>query len=139
MTIIGFNFTKMSVEKKPKNGPGKINISNNISITNVEEKDLALGKAKQKSVLFSFKFESKYEPAVGHIELLGNITFVADAAKVAEIVNGWKKDKKIAKEVMAAVMNTALNKSNIQALILSRDINLPPPIPLPKVQTKDSK
>lgn len=136
MTIIGFNFTKISVEKKPKSALGKINISNNISITNVEEKELALGKAKQKAILFTFKFNSKYEPAIGEIELIGNITFVADPAKVAEISDSWKKDKKIPKEVMTAVINTALNKCNIQALILSRDINLPPPIPLPKIKTK---
>lgn len=136
MTIIGFNFTKMNVEKKPKVATGKINISNNISITNIEEKELAFGKAKQKSLIFTFKFVSKYEPAIGEIELLGDITFVAEAAKITEIINNWKKDKKIPKEVMESIINTALNKSNIQALILSRDINLPPPIPLPKVKQK---
>ncbi|MBW2978299.1 hypothetical protein KY331_05630 [Candidatus Woesearchaeota archaeon] len=136
MTIIGFNFIKMNVEKKPKAAAGKINISNNISITNVEEKELALGKAKQKALIFTFKFVSKYEPAIGGIELLGNITFVADPTKITEITNSWKKDKKIPKEIMTAIINTALNKSNIQALILSRDINLPPPIPLPKVKQK---
>jgi len=134
--IIGFNFTKISVEKKPKVAAGKINISNNISITNIEEKELAFGRTKQKSLIFTFKFSSKYEPAIGEIELLGNITFVADPAKVTEIINSWKKDKKIPKEVMTEIINTALNKANIQALILSRDINLPPPIPLPKIKPK---
>ena len=32
------------------------------------------------------------------------------------------------------LLNSILNKCNVQALILSQDINLPPPIPLPKVQ-----
>jgi len=136
--IIGFNFTKISIEKKPKAGSGKININNNIAITNVEEKEIPLGKAKQKALLFTFKFTSKYEPAIGDIELVGNITFITDPAKTTEVTNSWKKDKKIPKEVMTSVINTALNKSNVQALILSRDINLPPPIPLPKIkpQTK---
>jgi len=134
MTIIGFNFTKISVEKKPKSVSGKMNISNNISITNVEEKELAFGKSKQKAIVFTFKFSSKYQPDVGEIELVGNITYVADAAKTEEIIKEWKKSKKLPKEIMTSVINTALNKSNIQALILSRDINLPPPIPLPKVK-----
>ena len=41
-----------------------------------------------------------------------------------------------AEEVMAQVINSVLTKSNIQALILSRDVNLPPPIPMPKVNMK---
>ena len=134
--IIGFNFTKISIEKKPKAGSGKININNNIAITNVEEKDIPLGKSKQKALFFTFKFTSKYEPAIGDIELVGNITFIAAPAKTTEVISSWKKDKKIPKEVMTSVINTALNKSNVQALILSRDINLPPPIPLPKIKAQ---
>ena len=46
MPIVGFNFTKIDVERKGGNISGKVNISNNISIKNVEIKDLALGKTK---------------------------------------------------------------------------------------------
>ena len=51
-------------------------------------------------------------------------------------MKGWKKNKAIPKEAMTAVINTALTKCNIQALILSQQVNLPPPIPLPKVGAK---
>lgn len=139
MTIIGFNFTKMSAERKPATNTGKINISNNVSITNVEEKELAFGKSKQKAIIFTFRFASRYDPAIGSIELIGDMTYVAEPAKVSEIANNWKKDKKLPKEIMTSIINTALSKSNIQALILSRDINLPPPIPLPKVKQQASK
>ena len=59
--------------------------------------------------------------------------------KVEELLNGWKKDKKLPPEVITPVLNMALTKCNVQALILSQEINLPPPIPLPKVQQKESK
>ena len=55
---------------------------------------------------------------------------------VEEIIKNWKKDKKLPKEIMTSVMNSVLNKCNIQALILSQTVNLPPPIPLPKVQAE---
>ena len=35
---------------------------------------------------------------------------------------------------MAGLLNTILTKCNVQALILSQEVNLPPPIPMPKVQ-----
>ena len=48
-----------------------------------------------------------------------------------------EKDKKIPKEVMTPVLNNILAKSNVEALVLSRELNLPPPIPLPKVEVKE--
>ena len=57
-----------------------------------------------------------------------------DSKSVKEILDGWKKDKRLPKETMTNVLNTILGKCNVEALILSERINLPPPIPLPKVQ-----
>ena len=54
--------------------------------------------------------------------------------KQDEIVKGWKKNKQVPKETMTEVLNTILARCNVSALMLSRDVNLPPPIPLPKVE-----
>jgi hypothetical protein len=132
MPIVGFNFTKINVERKGAI-KGKLNISNNVALKDVKERDLALGGAKQKGISFVFDFNSKYGPDVGHISLAGEILYIGDTAKVDSILAEWKKDKRVSKDVMTAVLNTALTKCNIQALILSQEINLPPPIPLPKV------
>jgi len=37
---------------------------------------------------------------------------------------------------MSEILNIILTRCNIQALILARDINLPSPIPLPKVKVE---
>ena len=133
MTIVSFNFTKIEAEKRELS-KGKININNNVTIEKVEEKDLSLGNQKQKVLSFTFEFTSKYSPNAGSIKLNGNVLYMEDSKKVKEILDGWKKDKKIPKEIMTKILNVILNKSNVQALILSEHVNLPPPIPLPKVQ-----
>lgn len=133
MTIIGFNFTSVSAQKKDA-VKGKININNNVSIKNVEEKDLSLGANKQKSLRFVFEFVSKYDPDIGGITLVGDVIYLEDAKKSKEILDEWNKNKKLPKDITGNVLNTVLGKCNIQALILSEKINLPPPIPLPKVQ-----
>ena len=138
MTIVGFNFTKINVEKT-KTASGSVNIQNNVSIKNVEESSLSLGQAKQKGLKFTFEFVSKYEPNIGSITLIGDVLYLEEAKKVEEMFKEWKKDKKLPKEVMTAILNTALTKCNIEALILSQQINLPPPIPLPKVQETKKK
>ncbi len=132
MAIVGFNFNKIVVEKiNPVKG--KIDISNNISVTNVEEASIPIDKSK-KGLKFTFEFNSKYEPKIGSIKLTGDILFLGEAKKSDEILASWKKNKTVPKDVLAPIMNTALTKCNIQALILSQQINLPAPIPLPKVQ-----
>lgn len=138
MTVVSFNFTKIKAEKK-ETIKGKININNNVTIQNVEEKDLSLGNQKQKVLSFTFEFTSKYGPDIGAIQLVGNVLYMEDSKKVKEILDGWKKDKKLPKEVMTPILNTILNKSNVQALILSDHVNLPPPIPLPKVHVGQKK
>ena len=132
--IVGFGFTKLSAERK-ESAKGKIDINNNVTIKNVEEDNLSFGKDKQQNVLrFIFEFTSKYEPNIGNILFEGELLYMEEQKKAKEILVSWKKDKKLPKEIMAGLLNTILTKSNIQALILSQEINLPPPIPLPKVQ-----
>ena len=133
MTIVGFNFTKIEAEKKDMI-KGKINVNNNVSIKEVEEKKISLANDKQKVLSFTFEFIAKYDPNVGSIKFVGDVLFMDEAKKAKEILDGWKKDKKLPKEIMPGILNTVLTKCNIQALILSEQINLPPPIPLPKVQ-----
>lgn len=139
MPTIGFSFTKIKVERKEDIISGKVNISNNISIKDIVKKDMSLGGSKQEGLKFVFEFTSKYSPDVCSINLNGNVLYLEDKKKVEEILSNWKKDKKVAPDVMTAVLNTALTKCNIQALILSQELNLPPPIPLPKVEQKQSK
>ena len=131
--IVGFGFTKLSAERKEA-AKGKIDINNNVTIKNVEEADISLGKNSQNVLRFVFEFTSKYEPNVGLILFEGELLYMEEPKKAKEILASWKKDKKLPKEIMAGLLNTILTKSNIQALILSQEINLPAPIPLPKVQ-----
>ncbi len=133
MAIVGFDFTKLLVERK---GPikGKVNIKNNVSITKVEKATLSLGASKQAGLKFSFEFTAVYEPNLGRILIEGEVLDLQNDEKVVDkAVADWKKDKKVEQKLMTGLLNSVLSKSNIQALLLSKEINLPPPIPLPKL------
>jgi len=138
MTIIGFNFNKIDVERK-KALEGKVSVNNNVSIKNVEESDLELGKEKQKALKFTFEFKSEYTPDMGGIILTGDLLFVEETKKITEILSGWRKDKKIAPDIMSNILNTILTRGNVLSLTLSQNVNLPPPFPLPRVNVKGQK
>ena len=137
MTVVEFNFTNIIAEKKQVS-KGKIRISNNVAIEKVEKSTFSIGQDTQDTLKFTFKFVSKFEPDVGAIELIGNLVVIEAKEQVQEIEEMWKKGKKLPKEVMTEVLNVVLARCNTQALILSRDINLPSPIPLPKVKIKNA-
>ena len=134
MTVISFNFTKINAEKS-KGIKGKLNISNNVSIKAVNSFDLKLGKNKEKALRFDFKFESVYDPKIGNIEILGEIVYLGKEDKLKEAEKQWKKDKKIPKDIVESIMSNILSNCNIEALLMSKEIGLPPPIPLPKVKS----
>ena len=135
MTIVGLQFDKIVVDRMdvPK---GKMSVKNNIVIKDLEKKDFGVGKAKQFVLLFKFEYEANYEPKIAKIILNGTTTYVEQEAKVDELIKGWKKDKKIPKDVMTPLLNNILNRCNIEALILAREVGLPPPIQLPRVTVK---
>lgn len=135
MTVVGLQFDKILVEKK-KPATGKISVNNNVALKDVEKTDLKFGTTKQTALKIIFEFIASYEPKIATIKLNGNITYFDKSEKIDELHKAWKKDKKLPNEVLTPVLNSILSKCNVEALILSREINLPPPVPLPKVQVK---
>ncbi|MGM5483311.1 MAG: hypothetical protein ACQER9_00150 [Nanobdellota archaeon] len=136
MTVIGFNFNKISVERTGSK-KGKLNISNNVGISDVSEEKVPFSNDKNKCIKVVFKFESKYEPSVATINLEGEIMYMLPPEKIDAIMAEWKKDKKIPKDFIQPVMNAILSRSNVEALVLSKEMNLPSPIPLPKVNVNE--
>lgn len=140
MTVVGLTFHKI-VAERGAGDKGQIKISNNVIIDDVTQSNITLGSQSQDGLKFSFVYKSAYDPDFGSIELSGTLVFLEEPKKTKEILAGWTKDKVLPPEVMKNTMNAILGRCNIQALLLSKEINLPPPVPLPKVniETKPKK
>lgn len=137
MSIIGFNFTKISAERKKAEKTGQVQVSNNVDIKEIRESEIKISSDEQISLTFEFEFNSKYEPDMGYIKLGGHVMTIENKESGQKILDEWKDSKKVNSSVMKNILNTILAKANVQALIVSRDINLPSPIPLPKVNVKE--
>lgn len=129
MAVVGFSINKMLTERKNA-VRGKISIRNNVAIKNLERADLSFGKAKQEGLKYSFEFSCVYDPNIGQILIEGDVLDLQEKKVVDDALALWKKDKKLDAATMRTIMSTVFSKCNIQALILSRDMNLPPPFPI---------
>ena len=138
MPIIGIGLTKISAERKPIM-PQKVNITNNVSLVSVDKHDLSFGASKQEGIKCNFEFVSNYEPEFAAIKMSGEIILMEDPKKVRIVVDMWKKDKTVPQDIMTQVLGAALSKCSIQSIILSQDLNLPSPVPLPKIDVKQEE
>ncbi|MBD3355495.1 hypothetical protein GF361_05980 [Candidatus Woesearchaeota archaeon] len=139
MAIIGFNFEKIDAERKKDSVKGKIDIKNNVAVTNISKKDIKTGSNSQKVARITFDFNVNYEPKIGSMKFTGNILYLSESDKIDGLVKEFEKTKKVNQEVMPVVLNNILNRCNIQAIILSQQINLPSPVPMPKVNISNKK
>ena len=139
MTVMGSSLRELSVKREKFETPVKLGrISNNINITNVTEKKV--NAAGLKSVLvFEYTYICDYNLAepkgkkLGEIKIIGEVMYSAEPEKIKRVLKDWKK-KKINSELLKEVLSVALNEAQIESLLLSRKVLLPPPVPLPTVK-----
>ncbi len=134
--IVGFNFDKISIERKQKSIKN-MSVKYNLDFSDVKEEKLAIKTAK--GVSFFFDFTVKYNPGVVDLIIKGHITFMQDEKKIKEILDSWNQYQKIPKDVSVQLFNFVLTKCNIQALELTQSFNLPPHIQMPTVKLFDPK
>ena len=135
MSIAGIQFTKIVLDKKSP-AKGKVSVNNNVAVKEVSKTDLSFGAAKQNALRFDFEFKVLYEPNIAEMLFSGFLTYFEKPEVIEEVLKSWKKDKKVPKEIMTPILNNVMAKCNIEALILSREVNLPPPMPMPRVELK---
>ena len=132
MGIIGFNFDNISAERT-KRPAGNINIKQKIGITEISLEKLPLNK-EEDVLKFNFEFLVDYEPTFAKIHIKGHVLSLEEPKMNKEILDKWKKSKKVSQDMLEEVFNVIVSKCTIKALSISQDINVPPLIPLPRVQ-----
>ncbi|HLD00892.1 MAG TPA: hypothetical protein VJC39_04050 [Candidatus Nanoarchaeia archaeon] len=132
MTIVKINLHKVHAERDVRAKGGTVNIVNNVSILDIEPMSFAVdGKQGLK---FTFAFNCKYEPDLGKIDVEGQVLYIDNEEIIKDIQQKWTKEKKVQLALMEKIVNAALHKGNIQAIKVSEEVNLPSPLPLPKVR-----
>jgi hypothetical protein len=111
-------------EEKPKN----IRIDHNSSVTLVTEKN-------DKEANVDFRFTANYS-GLGIIRIEGSLIFEGDAPA---LVNQWSTKNNMPNDVATEIHTTIMNNCIPEAMLLARDIRLPPPIPMPKVNIQTKK
>ena len=133
--IVGFNLTKVKVERK-KPLQGKITVNHDLRLDDVRKMPLPL-KEKQEALVFDFTFMVMYEPGVGEAIIGGNVLYYADPKKIDSVYSQWTKSKKLPSDVSLEIINMIMAKCSVKTLELAHDLNLPSHLPLPQIRLQE--
>lgn len=110
-----------------------VKLNTNMGVTGMERVPLTLGASKEEALKMNFNFTSVFEPKLGQVVLDGFLLYIDSKEALASIEKSWKKDKKLPKDLNNQLLNHIHSKCAIQSVTLTKDIGLPPPIPLPRL------
>jgi hypothetical protein len=137
MRLAGFTFKKISAEKI-SDSRENLKVNTNIDISNIESLKTDFIKAKEELLLIKFNYILDYAPEIAKIEFKGDLILAVSSEKAKEILKDWK-DKKIKESFNLSLFNLILRKSNIRALQLEEEINLPIHFQLPSLKSQKPK
>ena len=137
MRVIGFNFTKIDVEKfsEPKEG---VKIQTTVDVTDIKEMKTDILKSKDDLLEVKFSYGVKYEPKVAEIGIKGTILVSINPKESKEVLKAWKK-KEISEQFKFYVLNIVMRKSGLRAAILEDEFNLPLHVPMPSLRRPEKK
>lgn len=99
-----------------------VKVATNLNIVGVEEKNESL-------LEFPFVFAINYTPAVAQISVKGKAHVSGSKDEVKKIREASGKKKPPPPVIIQSISNVVF----LESVIVSRSLNIPPPIPLPRI------
>ena len=137
MKVVGFNYAKISIDKK-KNPDNSLKIETNVTVLDIKEADSKLLKTKETILEISFEYTINYNPGFAKIDLDGKFILTADPKNAKEVLTLWKK-KELSPSFRISLFNAILKKTASKALQLEDELNLPPHFSPPVLKLEEKK
>lgn len=137
MKLLGFNYTKISIEKLSEKTEN-LKISTNIDISEISEVKNSMLKSKETVLSVKFTYDVNYNPDYAKVSLGGNFLLSLEPKTAKNVLKEWE-NKKMPEEFKVPLFNLILKKANIKALELEDELNLPLHMPMPKVGKQGQK
>ena len=135
MPIIGLSFNKIDAKKEITAARQELKVNSTPVITGVKEVDVP--NLTKKALSVEFEFLTRYDPGFATITIGGNLMYLSDKNKA--IVDEFKKSKRLPEKESLDILNYLFRHCLLKAAILADDLQLPPPMPMPKITPKADK
>jgi hypothetical protein len=134
MQVIGFNLSKVSIEREEKRD-GKLAISQNIGIDEIKKEEVSFSNEEVFKIVFNYSVNYN-EGNFGKVELKGFVLVIPQENEKKQLEKSWK-EKNLPDNMKVPLFNFIKSKCDIKALSLEDDMGLPLHIPFPKLMLKE--
>jgi hypothetical protein len=100
----------------------QININTNLNLIGVE-------KAADDSLEVPFVLTINYNPSIAQMSLKGKAYVVGEKAELEKILKEYEEKKPPPPIILQSISNVVF----LESVVVSRTLNIPPPIPLPQI------
>ncbi len=133
MQVIGFNLTKILIERQEKTDT-KLEIQQNIGVDDISKDSIDISKEEVIKIKFNYTVDyNKGEFA--KIELKGQVILLPTKDELKQITKSWD-DKQIPENIKLPLFNFIKSKCDVKTLSLEDEFALPLHIPFPKLAIK---
>ena len=124
MIKVNVSIANVSAERfwDVRKAPPNIQINTNINIVNIEKKP-------DNSLEVPFVLTINYNPSVAQMSLKGSAYLQGEEQEIDKIVKEHNEKKPPPPIILQSISNVVFTES----ILISRIINIPPPIPLPMI------
>jgi len=100
----------------------QIQINTNLNLVGMEKK-------QEGSLEVPFILTINYNPSIAQISLEGRAYVVGDMSEIEKVYKEYEEKKPPPPVIVQSISNVAF----IESVVISRTLNIPPPIPLPQI------
>lgn len=107
------------------------NLAVNLDITDM--------KMERGDLRIDFTYTADYQPKIATLRFLGYIMLAGEKNQLSKIQRDWKKNKTIPKDIADPLVNVVTFNAETNSVLVSRAINIVPPILSPKFEIPEEK
>jgi len=133
MAILNVKFNKITAERKDRDVKS-IEVKANSTILSLKRtKDKRIGEYLH----VNFKYDVLYQPDIGEVHLEGTLWYTNP--KLDSVVEETKDKVELKNDAIREISTAVVQESIVEALDMSRKLQMPAPLQLPSVNVKAEK
>jgi len=135
MPIIGMKFDSMEGKREKMVDKGEIKVNSTPRITSA--KLISLPSINKKALALNFDFVTTYSPEIGEVKISGELLYMSE--ENPKILKQWQSKKSLPENVNIEVLNHLFRQCLLKVANIADDLQLPPPLAIPRVAPKQQK
>lgn len=132
MKLVGLTYSKISIERKETDFRDT-KVNRNLNVTSIASAPSRVDLGDEALIQAKFVYTISYQPDKADLLFEGVVVFAVTKAEAETILSQWE-GKKVEPRFQVVLFNTIMKKSDVKAMALEEEMNMPLHVPLPTLR-----